>query len=279
VARLRRSSGERHVGHGGTLDPLATGVLPVYFGRAARLAGEVAEHRKCYIAEVRLGAGSDTDDADGNVRPAVLPPDISAKRVTEALAAFAGEIDQQPPAYSAVHVEGQRSHRRARAHARHGRVPESPPARRVVAHHIELLEFRRETDAACVRLEVECAPGFYVRSLARDLGRALGTEGYVAALQRRKDGPLVIEDAIALADAESLGPDIARLLLQPSRMLHGLPSVSVPERHVKDLEQGRAVPAAGHADGAAWARGSRDRVLALGDVRNSWFLPHRLVEI
>jgi tRNA pseudouridine55 synthase len=218
-------------GHTGTLDPLATGVLVLCLGSATRLTEYVQDMGKTYRAAVRLGARSDTDDADGQVEPVAgaLPPDRAA--VDEALRTFLGEISHVPPAYSAAKVAG----RRAYDLARRGRgvVLE---ARRVRIDGIDVVSY----DYPRLEIEVRCGKGTYIRSLARDLGERLGCGGYVETLRRTRVGPFRVEDALSLvADAAT-----ARAKVLPmSAALGDLPRVTIADAQAARLRQGQAVPA------------------------------------
>jgi tRNA pseudouridine55 synthase len=273
VARLRRSSGVTRVGHGGTLDPAATGVLPIFLGRATVLADWLSRQGKSYLAGIRLGMGSDTDDAQGSLAPAALPTGIDEARVATALAAFRGEVLQQPPAFSAVKVEGQRSYRRAR-------LGDSslPPARSVRVHSIQLLEIRMEPAGPLAVVEVDCGPGFYVRSLARDLGTSLGTRALLASLSRTRVGCLGIEDAISLAELEEAAAELGRFVQPAAAALADVPSVRVATDAAADLRMGRSVVVVAAATEEAYATDDRGRVLAIGRVLGGHFHPHRLVE-
>jgi tRNA pseudouridine55 synthase len=273
VARVRRSTGVTRVGHGGTLDPGASGVLPIFLGRATVLADWLSRQGKAYLAGIRLGIGSDTDDADGSLTPAGLPPGIDEASVATALAAFTGEVVQQPPAYSAVKVEGQRSYRRARRGD-----PSLPPARRVRVDSIRLVEMRMEPNGPLAVVEVNCGPGFYVRSLARDLGTSLGTRAHLASLSRTRVGCLRIEEAIALADLEEAGAGLDRFLQPAAGALAGVQSIRVSTGAVADLRLGRSVAVAAAAASEAYASDDEGRVLAIGRVLGGHFHPHRLVE-
>jgi tRNA pseudouridine55 synthase len=277
VARLRRSSGERRIGHAGTLDPAATGVLPLLFGRATLLADLVRAEGKAYRAEVRFGASSATDDAEGEIVPAPLSRPIDEAGVREALRGFEGRISQRPPAFSAVHVEGERSYRIAREAARSGSAPPEPAAREVEVHRLELRELLDAPEGPLARIEIECGSGFYVRSLARDLGEAMGTRAYLASLVRTRVGPFVIEGAMSLAAAEAAGAAMEHMLIPPAAVLGDLARVVVEGED--DLRHGREVPAPGQPEGAACAVDPAGRLLALGRIQGSRFRPHRLVEI
>jgi len=217
------------IGHTGTLDPLATGVLVLCVGSATRLTEYVQQMSKTYRTTIRLGARSDTDDADGTVTPieGAVPP--SRERLEQCLRDFLGEIAQLPPAFSAVKITGQRAYDLARK----GQDVTLQP-RTVHVHAIDVCGY----DYPDVTLEVRCGKGTYIRSLARDLGERLGCGGLVQALRRTRVGPFRPEDAVPLdADAET-----ARSRLLPlSAAVADLPAVTVPAPAVAQLRQGRAV--------------------------------------
>jgi tRNA pseudouridine55 synthase len=229
------------LGHTGTLDPLATGVLVLAAGAATRLTEYVQAMPKTYRARVLLGACSDTDDADGVVTPAAVdrPPDRDA--VGRALPGFVGAIEQVPPAYSAAKVTG----RRAYDLARRGEGVALRP-RRVHVYGIDVLAY----DYPRLELEVRCGKGTYVRSLARDLGERLGCGGLIEALRRTRVGPF---DAAAALPLDA-GPDAARAALRPlSAAVAELPRVMLRPAEAAALRRGQAVPAgdaALAADGA-----------------------------
>jgi tRNA pseudouridine55 synthase len=273
VARLRRSSGVKRIGHGGTLDPSATGVLPIFLGRATVLAEYLSRQGKAYRAGIRLGAGSDTDDAEGELGPAGIPDGIDATTIGRALEAFLGEIEQRPPAFSAVKLQGERSYRRARR----GDL-EPPPPRTVKVDSIRLIELHAGEPGPLVVVDVECGPGFYVRSLARDLGIALGTRAHLAWLQRTRVGGLRLEDAVAMADLEASGADLGTYVRPSGEAMAGVPAVRVGESSFFELRLGRSVPVAAAALPKAYATDAAGRVLALGRVLGGQFHPHRLVE-
>jgi tRNA pseudouridine55 synthase len=220
-------------GHTGTLDPLATGVLVLCLGTATRLTEYVQDMGKTYRAAVRLGARSDTDDADGTVAAAdvAVPPGRAA--VEEALRGFVGEIEQVPPAYSAAKVSG----RRAYDLARRGRDV-SLEARRVRVHGIDVLAYEYPR----LEIEVRCGKGTYIRSLARDLGERLGCGGYVEQLRRTRVGPFRAEEAVPPgADAAT-----ARAKLLPaSAAVSELPRVTLGDADLIRLRQGQGVLSAG----------------------------------
>jgi len=200
VARVRRLAGTRKVGHAGTLDPMATGVLVLGLNRATRLLGHLTLTDKRYTATVRLGVTTSTDDAEGEVVETRPTEALTEAQVRSALAAFVGEIDQVPSAVSAIKVAG----RRAYARVRDGEEVELP-ARRVTVHALDVT--RLDLAAATVDLDVRCTSGTYVRAIARDLGAALGVGGHLTGLRRTAVGPFTIQDAYtldALADGVTM---------------------------------------------------------------------------
>jgi tRNA pseudouridine55 synthase len=278
VGRLRRSSGIKRVGHGGTLDPLASGVLPVFFGRATVLAPLVSKQGKTYHAGIRFGAGSVTDDAEGEIEVSEVPAGLNAKAMGDALKRFVGTIDQRPPAFSAIKVGGERSYRRARA----GRGTEPLAPRRVEVEALTLNGWEEpapDDPGPLARIEVRCGSGFYVRSLARDLGDALGTRALLESLVRTRVGPLRLEEATGLEQAEALGPGVERALCPPTQVLEELTVVLAGIADVEALVHGRDISAPPDALGPAYARDGNGRVLALGQVAGGRFHPRRLVEL
>ncbi|MFA5063954.1 MAG: tRNA pseudouridine(55) synthase TruB [Dehalococcoidia bacterium] len=187
VAGVRRLSGERRVGHAGTLDPAASGVLPVCLGQATRVAEYLMERPKEYLAEIELGLSTDTYDSEGRVIARGVLNNISRTLVEEALGAFKGSILQVPPAFSAVKINGRKSYSLARA----GREVILQP-RRVHIHDIEILGF----NLPYLKLRISCSKGTYMRSLANDLGMNLGCYAYLKDLERTSYGPFKIEDAV-----------------------------------------------------------------------------------
>ena len=206
VSRVRRLAGTRRVGHAGTLDPMATGVLVVAVNRATRLLGHLTLTDKRYDATIRLGASTTTDDAEGEVLESRSTEGLTEGAVRAALDAFQGEIDQVPSSVSAVKVEGKRAYARVRA----GEQVDLPP-RRVTIHGLDVTGL----DLPDVQITVHCSSGTYIRAIARDLGAALGVGGHLTALRRTAVGPFTIDAARTLdhlAEQFSLTPiaDAAR---------------------------------------------------------------------
>ena len=194
VSRLRRRLRIRRVGHGGTLDPGATGLLVLFVGRATRLAPYLGGGTKVYLATVRFGAATDTDDADGSVTATAPVPDLTADQMRESSRPFVGRLEQIPPAISAVHHRG----RRAYALARRGESVALEP-RLVSVDAIEVLRW----SAPDLTVRITCGTGTYIRSLARDWGASLGTVAHVSELRRERSGPFCLAQATTLDDLES----------------------------------------------------------------------------
>jgi tRNA pseudouridine55 synthase len=264
VARLRRALGERRIGHTGTLDPGATGVLPLLLGRATRLAQFISRADKGYRAVLHLGVRTDSGDADG--RPLGEPwhgalPDAAA--IEAALDRFRGRFLQRPPSFSAKKVAGRRSYAVARERRRseteiNAAAPKTaldieaagdqPGAIAVTAHRLSL----EAIDGECLTLDIKCSAGFYVRSLADDLGQQLGTGAHLVALQRTRHGDFTLADAISLDRAEQDAAGAHRRIIPMSRLLTTLDAVTLTPEGVKSAAHGRDLtPAAfAHLPGA-----------------------------
>jgi tRNA pseudouridine55 synthase len=201
VARIRRLAGTRRVGHAGTLDPMATGVLVIGVDKATRLLGHLALSEKEYSATIRLGQATDTDDAEGQVIAETSAAGVWQASLEAAAAALTGEIEQVPPGYSAIKVGGKRAYRLARE----GAAPELA-ARTVTVTAFDVLAVRRAGDLLDADVTVTCSSGTYIRALARDLGRALGVGGHLTALRRTRVGPYAISAAVTL---DQLAADFA----------------------------------------------------------------------
>ena len=200
VARVRRLAGTRRVGHGGTLDPMATGVLLVGIGRATRLLGHLALHDKDYAATMRLGQTTSTDDAQGEVLDAASAELVTEEAVAAAVAGLVGEIEQRPPAVSAIKVDGKRAYKRVREGE-----DVVLATRKVTVSRFEVGTFRRAADLSWLDFDafVTCSSGTYIRALARDVGDVLGVGGHLAALRRARVGAFDLKSARTLAELEA----------------------------------------------------------------------------
>ena len=203
VARVRRLAGTRKVGHAGTLDPMATGVLLLGVNRATRLLGHLMLTEKAYDSTVRLGAGTSTDDAEGEPGETSSTEHLREDDVRSAAGGFVGELEQVPSAVSAIKVDGRRSYDRVRA----GEDVELP-ARTVTVHELLVTGVRREGPWLDVDVTVRCSSGTYIRAIARDLGSALGVGGHLTRLRRTAVGPFTLADAHTL---DALGDEFALL--------------------------------------------------------------------
>lgn len=254
VALVRRLAATKRVGHGGTLDPFASGVLPLFLGHATRVVEYHLGDRKAYRATVCFGASSTTDDLEGELTPATGPaPDRTA--VEAAIGALHGEISQRPPAYSAVKVGG----RRAYALARAGEAV-ALSSRDVTIHELTIVSWDgTDPDRPVAVLDVECSAGTYIRALARDLGQALGSAAYLGVLTRTASGPFRLEDATALDEIRSAAADgpagLAPYLRPVDAGLDGLPEISLTDVEVAAIAKGQYVrPASGIPSRAAHYR-------------------------
>ena len=200
VAVVRKAVGAKRVGHGGTLDPLATGLLPVLIGSATRFSDSLHRASKVYAALVLFGRETTTDDAEGSVRREAAVPDLDRDALNDALDAFRGEILQTPPAFSAVKVAGRRAYRAARA----GEEVRLEP-RRVRIDRLEVASWR----APALHVLIVCGSGTYVRSLARDIGRACGSAAHLGALRRLAVGALTVDDAVDPGKIRAAGAVVA----------------------------------------------------------------------
>jgi tRNA pseudouridine55 synthase len=280
VNRVRRAFDAQKAGHGGTLDPLATGVLPVAFGAATKTVPYVMDGTKLYRFTLRFGEARDTDDADGQVTATAAHRPTDAQ-IEAALPGFRGAIMQVPPAFSAVKVAGERAYDMARE----GRAPvlEARPAR------VDRFALVERPDADTAVFEVESGKGVYMRSLARDLSVACGTLGHVAALRRLRVGPFNEAQAISLDklrlpdDTAPASPD---LLLPVATALADIPALALTEAEATDLSHGQAIslvdlmgriPRAADPDGGLARAMAGSRVIGLCRLHDGWLKPERML--
>lgn len=231
--------GTRKVGHAGTLDPMATGVLVLGIERATKLLGHLALDRKTYLATIRLGVATTTDDAEGEVISRGDPSGVTDADIEAGIAALTGDIQQVPSAVSAVKVEGKRAYARVRA----GEQVDLP-ARPVTVYRFDLLATRREPGAVDLDVMVDCSSGTYVRALARDLGGALGVGGHLVALRRTTVGPFTLATARTLDDLER-EPGLSLTL--DEAVAAAFPRRDVDEAAATAIRHGRRLPVAGIA--------------------------------
>ena len=270
VRTLRRLPGVLKAGHGGTLDPAAEGVLPILINGATRLADFVHEWPKTYEATVTFGFTSDTGDREGTITPAGDPQTITRERVEAALPAFTGRIEQVPPMYSALKQGGEALYRKARR----GEAVERR-ARVVEIFSIRLLDFDETTKVG--RLEVNSGRGMYVRSLAQDLGVALGCGAYLSGLIRTALGPLTVADAVPVATLVGAGEGWTRWLLPMDLPLHNWPAVALDAAGAAAVRRGQAVPAPNSTAGRYRLLGPDGELLAWGEADASRRIQPRAV--
>jgi tRNA pseudouridine55 synthase len=273
VSRLRRLTGAHRVGHAGTLDPLATGVLPILFESATRLAEFALRLPKTYVADIHFGFSTATDDAEAEREAVADPSSLTALDIQAGLVAFTGRILQEPPAFSAVKVDGQRAYKLARL----GEEPR-PRAREVEVYEARLLSFAPGAEAVA-RVEIRCSSGTYLRSIARDLGRSLGVGGYLGRLVRTAYGPLLIESAVKV-DALTTADEVRSLLLPAEVILPDMERVKLNVEQEAMVRQGRSVrvmPEPG--PGLIRAHDAGGRLVALGhaDPLRRTFVPEKVL--
>ena len=243
VARVRRALGTRKVGHAGTLDPMATGLLVVGVGPATKLLTFFVGLDKEYTATIRLGSSTSTDDADGEVVDVATASQIEAvdrSSIEAVIITLTGDIMQRPSAVSAIKVDGRRAYERVRA----GEDVELP-ARSVTIEAFEVLHLRRDGEAIDLDVRVVCTSGTYIRALARDLGAALQVGGHLTALRRTRVGPFSVADAVAVESYERDAPAdaavMARLIAPAAAIGLQYPVVQVDDASARDLTDGKRI--------------------------------------
>lgn len=236
VARTRKIAGTRKVGHAGTLDPMATGMLVIGFNKATRLLTYIVDTTKTYTATIRLGHNTATDDADGAITQTRYANAVTIEAIHQAIAGLTGTIQQVPSAVSAIKIDGKRAYQRVRD----GEAVDIP-AREVTIHALNVTDIRRAADGKTIDLDIEvvCTPGTYIRALARDLGETLQTGGYLIELRRIAVGPYHVDDAVTL---EELVEDFRYTdISAAATKLFLTRTVSIDE--ATDLVHGRRIPA------------------------------------
>lgn len=231
VAVLRRALKIKQIGHTGTLDPMATGVLPVAIGKASRLI-EYLQENKGYIADVQFGKVSDTFDTEGAVKD-YSNKKAAEEQIKEALNNFRGKIEQIPPAHSAVHYKGKRLYELARQ----GIIPDDIPKRTVFVTKLELVEFDEESQSA--KLEIHCSKGTYIRSIINDLGLTIGTGAVMSGLVRTKSGLFELENAIS-SDCITDKAEAEKYLINPVEVL-SYKCYELTEIEYKKIQHGQSI--------------------------------------
>lgn len=276
VSKLKWLYQAAKCGHAGTLDPLASGMLPIALGEATKTVPYVMDGEKTYLFTVTFGAQTNTDDMEGEVtqtsdrRP-------SRDEILAVLPAYLGEIQQTPPAFSAIKINGERAYNLARD----GEAVEIEP-RTVIIHRLDLLEM---PDADTAVFECECGKGTYVRALARDIGRQLGCFGHITQLRRTAVGPFTQEDLVPLDELVALEGDLAALdeeIIPVGAALEDLPEIRITPDQAQRIRSGNPVLLRGrdaptHADEAFATQGSQ--LVAIGYVERGEFHPHRVFSV
>ncbi|GAB4544572.1 MAG: tRNA pseudouridine(55) synthase TruB [Anaerolineales bacterium] len=241
VQAIRNGTGLRRAGHTGTLDPRASGVLVILIGPAVRLSEYVSASDKRYQAIVRLGGSTDTYDAEGKVTPASAPIEVTEEQFDAALQTFVGEIEQTPPPYSAVKVQG----RKAYEMARQGEEVELAP-RKITVHHLEVLEWAPPE----VVIDVHCSSGTYVRSLANDLGVKLGCGAYLVGLRRTKSGRFSLRDSVPLRKLQEAftAGNWYQYLIPAAEALGDWPAVELNPDEVEAVRHGHRAKVTGEPE-------------------------------
>ena len=257
VSRVRRLAGTRKVGHAGTLDPMATGVLVLGVNRATRLLGHLMLTEKAYDATVRLGVATTTDDAEGEVIETASTARLDETAVRAALTGFVGEIEQVPTAVSAIKVDGKRAYQRVR-----DGEDVQLKARPVTVHELVVHDVRREDDHLDVAISVRCSSGTYIRAIARDLGARLGVGGHLTALRRTAVGPYDLGTARTL---DQLGEEFALMPIAEAAR-RAFPARELDEAHAADVRVGRPLDLA--VDGVTAVFDPGGEFLALYEPRN-----------
>jgi tRNA pseudouridine55 synthase len=281
VSAVRRALGAAKAGHGGTLDPLATGILPIAMGEATKTLSYIVDSRKSYRFTVRWGEARDTDDSEGAiVATSAHRPEPDA--IEAALPQFVGVIEQVPPSYSAIKVEGRRAYALARAD-----IPIVLPPRPILIERIALVAV---PDADHAVFDVVCGKGAYMRALARDVAVALGTVGHVAALRRTAVGPFTEQDAIALDKVQAVrhSDAVPQQVLPVAAALAGIPALALTEAEARRIQRGQAIavlpvvsrlPQSVLCKDAVVCAMAEDKPIALAQIRGGEVRPLRVLNL
>ena len=266
VARVRRIAGTRKVGHAGTLDPMATGVLVVGVERATKLLGYLGGHDKTYRATVRLGVATGTDDAEGALTSAAGASGVTGEQVRAGLRGLTGEIEQVPSSVSAIKVDGRRAYDLVRAGQDVRLAPRRVRVDAIDVHGMVATttsEDGREVPVLDVDIEVRCSAGTYIRAIARDLGAALGAGGHLTALRRTVSGSFSEDQALTLAALAGLAEPVVISL--DDAVTATFPVRSLTDSEAADLSHGRRIPGYGETGTTYGAVDAEDRAVALLD--------------
>ncbi len=267
LQKARRLFSAAKAGHTGTLDPLATGLLPVCFGEATKFSADLLDADKAYVADVRLGETTATGDAEGEILQ-TRPVQVSPEQLQAVVARFLGPIAQIPPMYSALKRDGKPLYELARQG-----IEVEREARQVVIHQLAATDF----DGVHFRLHVDCSKGTYIRTLAEDIGEALGCGAHLRALRRTRVGPLTLEGAVSLEALENVEEGGRTVHLLPlDALLHSLPAVVLEAEAEARFAHGNPVPTELLA-GKARVYDGAGKLLGVGEVRSGALWPFRLL--
>lgn len=272
VGRVRRILGTRRVGHTGTLDPIATGVLVVCVGHATRIAEYLSGTDKVYLAGIRLGMVTSTDDVTGTVERQQDASWISEQRLRDLLPSFVGDVEQMPPMFSAVKVAGKRLYELARA----GQEVERRP-RVVRIHALELVCFRADVQPA-LTLRIRCAAGTYVRALARDIGEALGVGGVMTSLRRESVGPFTLDQTQTLEQLEEMARrgTLREAIVPIMDALADWPRLVLSPAEASDIRQGRATLAGSEVRGRVLLLDESGEPVAVAEALDGMVCPRKV---
>jgi tRNA pseudouridine55 synthase len=257
VSFVKHLSKQRRVGHAGTLDPIATGVLPICLGQATRMSSFIMESHKTYVAEITLGISTNTYDREGTVVQSKDPSQVTKEQIDRLFPSLTGKIMQKPPAFSALKRNGKRLYELARLG-----IDVETKAREVTVYRIELLEWT----SPCLTIEVECGKGTYIRSIAHDIGESLDCGAHISELTRTKYGPFDIKDSVSLPQLENaFNNECWRELLYPMDISIGdWLAVIVDQEQECDILNGRNIPySVDHVETRCRAYSSSGRFLAI----------------
>jgi tRNA pseudouridine55 synthase len=269
LQRARKLFDWAKAGHTGTLDPLATGLLPLCFGEATKYSHKLLDADKCYEATIRFGLTSSTGDAEGVLKRRSAPA-FDEARLAAVLDGFVGETTQIPPMHSALKLKGRPLYERARAGEEVVRQP-----RKILINSIQLIDFKFDL----ATISVSCSKGTYIRVLAEDIGNVLGCGGYLEGLRRTRIADLDVRDAVALADLEATSAADRTGLMRPvDSLLQSLPAVRLDEMSAKRVSQGLPACTRGAKSGISRLYGPGDRFLGLGEVAEDGMVaPKRMI--
>jgi tRNA pseudouridine55 synthase len=268
---IKRTFKTKKIGHIGTLDPLASGVLVLALGEATKIIPHIHFPSKVYVFDITFGESRTTDDREGEVLKTNPNRPLEAE-VTALIPSFLGEQDQIPPCYSAIHINGQRAYDLARKG-----VVFDVPKRKVFIHNLELLNYTPDK----VTLRATCGPGTYIRSLGRDMAQKLGTEGYISSLRRERDGKFSASDAISLEKIEKMTHkfDLEKVLIPISSVLDDIPAVTVSPEEVHLLKRGQKVAREGGDWHLVLAKDLNNNPVCMGNIVGGYLEPKRVFNL